>query len=167
MVQNHENRIFPEVDCSSLNTHITRDEVRHSINNAKIRKATSYENIPADILRNEHCIDILYKIINFAFEAGEIPSQWLKGTINLISKGYNPRCPLNYRPKRLLSIPCKIYANILNKKTQHMSRRTIFLICFPMDYRDFSVKSKVIIHCFKQWDYDFRFSLFVNSFYRR
>ena len=25
-----------------------------------------------------------------------------------------------------------------------------FLICFPMDYRDFSVKSKVIIHCFKQ-----------------
>ena len=43
----------------------------------------------------------------------------------------------------------------------------IFLICFPMDYRDFSVKSKVIIHCFKQWDYDFRFSLFVNSFYRR
>ena len=42
-----------------------------------------------------------------------------------------------------------------------------FLICFPMDYRDFSVKSKVVIHCFKQWDYDFRFSLFVNSFYRR
>ena len=42
--------------------------------------------------------------------------------------------------------------------------RHAFLICFPMDYRDFSVKSKVIIHCFKQWDYDFRFSLFVNSF---
>ena len=46
-------------------------------------------------------------------------------------------------------------------------RITNFLICFPMDYRDFSVKSKVIIHCFKQWNYDFRFSLFVNSFYRR
>ena len=26
----------------------------------------------------------------------------------------------------------------------------LILICFPMDYRDFSVKSKVIIHCFKQ-----------------
>ena len=26
----------------------------------------------------------------------------------------------------------------------------MFLICFPMDYRDFSVKSKVIIHSFKQ-----------------
>ena len=46
-------------------------------------------------------------------------------------------------------------------------KETVFLICFPMDYGDFSVKSKVIIHCFKQWDYDFRFSLFVNSFYRR
>ena len=29
-------------------------------------------------------------------------------------------------------------------------QQSIFLICFPMDYRDFSVKSKVIIHCFKQ-----------------
>ena len=46
-------------------------------------------------------------------------------------------------------------------------RDKVFLICFPMDYRDFSVKSKVIIHCFKQWDYDFRFSLFVNSFKHR
>ena len=88
----------------------------NSIYHAKLRKATGYDNIPADVLRNEHCIDLLYKIINFAFESGEIPSHWLKGIINPIAKGDDPSCPLNYRPITLVSIACKIYANILNKR---------------------------------------------------
>ena len=41
----------------------------------------SWDNIPVDVLRNEDCIALLYKIIDFAFESGEIPSQWLKGII--------------------------------------------------------------------------------------
>ena len=94
LIQNHDNySIFPKVDCSSLNAPITRAEVRNSIYHAKLRKATGYDNIPADVLRNEHCIDLLYKIINFAFESGEIPSQWLKGIINPIAEGDDPRRP--------------------------------------------------------------------------
>ena len=63
---------------------------------------------------------------------------------------------------------CWFFGYILKSYKRIVPVQTnVFLICFPMDYRDFSVKSKVIIHCFKQWDYDFRFSLFVNSFYRR
>ena len=30
-----------------------------------------------------------------------------------------------------------------------IEKKNIFLICFPMDYRDFSVKSKVIISLFQ------------------
>ena len=39
--------------------------------------------------------------------------------------------------------------NGIYKRGYDKKKFEIFLICFPMDYRDFSVKSKVIIHCFK------------------
>ena len=115
-VQNPDGNIFPMLDCTSLNSPITYEEVKHSVYNAKLRKASGCDNIPADVLRNEHCIGILFKIIKFAFETGAVPSQWQKGIINPIAKDGDPRCPLNYRPITLLSIPCKIYEHILNKR---------------------------------------------------
>ncbi|MEW8548010.1 MAG: endonuclease/exonuclease/phosphatase family protein, partial [Candidatus Thiodiazotropha sp.] len=118
-VENAENDIFPNLDCTSLNSPISRDEVKWSVYNAKLRKASGYDGIPADILRNEHCIDLLFTIIKCCFEIGEVPNQWLKGVINPIFKGDDARCPLNYRPITLLSIPCKIYASILNKRLVH------------------------------------------------
>ena len=116
LVQNPHNNIFPKADCTSLNSPITLEEVKSSVYHSKLRKATGLDNIPAEILRNEHCIDLLFKLIKFAFENGDVPSHWLKGIINPVSKGDDPRCPLNYRPITLLSIPSKIYATILNRR---------------------------------------------------
>ena len=60
---------------------------------------------------------MLHKIIDFAFISGTIPDEWRSGTIVPIPKGNNdPRDPLSYRPITLISIPCKIYADILNKR---------------------------------------------------
>ena len=115
LVPTHSN-IFPKTDCTSLNSPITLEEVKSSVYNSKLLKATGLDNIQADILRNEHCIDLLLKLIKFAFENGDVPSQCLKGVINPISKGDDFRCPLNYRPITLLSIPIKIYATILNRR---------------------------------------------------
>ena len=39
--------------------------------------------------------------------------------------------------------------NQLKKKSFLQREKSLFLICFPMDYGDFSVKSKVIISLFQ------------------
>ena len=83
---------------------------------AKLRKASGIDGIPAEVLRNETCIDLLFKIVSYAFANGKVPSEWSKGIIKPLPKGDDPRNPLNYRPITIISIPCKIYANILNKR---------------------------------------------------
>ena len=105
-MKNPDSDIFPKLDCTSLNSPITLEEVKHAVYHARLRNAAGCENIPADILCNEHCINILFKIVKFAFEAGSVPSQWQKGIINPIAKDGDPRCPLNCRPITLLSVPC-------------------------------------------------------------
>ena len=107
---------FPESDCSLLNAPISREEVRKSVYNTKVRKASGVDEIPAEVLRNETCIDLLFKIIRYCFEAGKIPNEWTKGIINPIYKSEDRCSPLNYRPITLLSIPCKVYTDIFNKR---------------------------------------------------
>ena len=59
LVQNPDNNMFQKADCTSLNSPITLEEVRSSVYHATLRKATGLDNIPSDILRNEHCIELL------------------------------------------------------------------------------------------------------------
>ena len=113
-IHDHDSAIFPKLDCSSLNMPISYEEVHKAVYQAKLRKASGIDNIHAEILRNDTCIDLLFKIISYSFEYHCIPSDWAKGVIKPIPKGDDPRDPLNYRPITLISIPCKIYANILN-----------------------------------------------------
>ena len=57
----------------------------------------------------------LFKTVSYAFANGKVPSEWSKGIIKPLPTGDDPRNPLNYRPITIISIPCKIYENILNK----------------------------------------------------
>ena len=54
--------------------------------------------------------------MNFYFNTGTVPSDWNKGLMKPIPKGEgkDPRDPLSYRGITLISIQCKIYADILN-----------------------------------------------------
>ena len=63
LVQNPNSNIFPKADCPSLNSPITLEEVKSSVYDSKLQKATGLDNIPEHILRNEHCIDHLFKLI--------------------------------------------------------------------------------------------------------
>ena len=45
----------------------------------KVRRASGVDDITAEVLRNETCIDLLFKIIRYCFEAGKIPNEWTKG----------------------------------------------------------------------------------------
>ena len=63
-----DNPAFPSTDCSMLNLPISREEVRMSIYNAKAGKACGDDKIPAEILRNDNCIDMLFRIIRYCFD---------------------------------------------------------------------------------------------------
>ena len=104
------------VDVSVLNAEISKSEIEKSILRAKLRKAAGLDNIPAEVLRNPVCVDLLYKIISHCFNTGTVPRDWNNGLIKPIPKsdGKDPRDPLSYRGITLISIPCKIYADILN-----------------------------------------------------
>ena len=61
-------------------------------------------------------LTLLHKIISYCFNSGTVPRAWNNGLIKPIPKGEgkDPRDPLSYRGITLISIPCKIYADILN-----------------------------------------------------
>ncbi|VDI24173.1 Hypothetical predicted protein [Mytilus galloprovincialis] len=106
------------VDTSCLNEPITRCEVEKAVSRLKLRKAAGIDNIPAEVLKNKTCIDMLQNIINFCFENGVSPLEWKQGIINPIVKpnSTDVRLPLSYRGITLLSVPCKVYCDILNSR---------------------------------------------------
>ena len=85
---------------------------------AKLRKAAGFDGISSEVLRNDICIELLYKIINYCFKHGEVPSEWTRGIINPApkSEAKDVRNPLSYRGISLLSVSYKIYADILNQR---------------------------------------------------
>ena len=53
-------------------------------------------------------------IMHHCFANSKIPTEWSRGIINPFYKNDgDPRNPLVYRPITLISIPCKVYAQIL------------------------------------------------------
>ena len=78
---------FPIANYSTLNEPISYEEVRKCVYEAKLRKASGIDNIPAEVLRNETCVDLLFKIIHHAFSSGRVPSEWSKGIIKPLPKG--------------------------------------------------------------------------------
>ena len=47
----------------------------------------------AEVLFNETCVDLLFKIIHHAFSSGRVPSEWSKGIIKPLPKGEDLRYP--------------------------------------------------------------------------
>ena len=111
-----ENNTVPSVNrgTSDLNCPITIQEVKSCVYKAKLKGAVGLDNNPASVLCNESCIQMLHTIINYCFENGVVPNE--SGLIKPIPKpkSTDARNPLNYRGMTLISIPCTIYADIIN-----------------------------------------------------
>ncbi|VDI38103.1 Hypothetical predicted protein [Mytilus galloprovincialis] len=60
-----------EIDVSALNEAISREEVVKAVIHAKLRKAAGIDDIPAEVLKNEAAIDLLFKIISGCFNLGK------------------------------------------------------------------------------------------------
>ena len=118
--QLHEHSVINnrQINMDSLNTDITYQEVYDAVYRAKLRKAAGFDGIPSEVLRYDICVELLCKIISHCFKTGEVPSEWTRGIINPIPKSEtkDARNPLSYHGISLLSVPYKIYADILNQR---------------------------------------------------
>lgn len=103
---------------SPLDTLITLEEVASSVARLKAGKSTGIDCIPAEVLKNETCIRMLHLLITKCFDMGIVPQKWRQGIINPIMKpgSTDPRKPLTYRGITLISVPCKVYCDILNRR---------------------------------------------------
>ncbi|CAC5409793.1 unnamed protein product [Mytilus coruscus] len=74
-LQNRNNLVNDNnIDTTELNRAIERDEVREAVFRAKQGKSVGIDEIPSEILRNDTCIDLLYKIIRFCSIEEYVPS---------------------------------------------------------------------------------------------
>ena len=82
-------------DTSDLNCPVTIQEVKSCVYKAQLKGTVNLDNIPASVLRNESCIQMLHTIINYCFENGVVPSEWSAGLIKPIPKpdSKDPRTP--------------------------------------------------------------------------
>lgn len=53
-----------DIDVNIVNEPISRDEVLQAVIHAKFRKAFEIDNIPAEVLKNDCAVELLFKIIN-------------------------------------------------------------------------------------------------------
>ena len=110
---------LPETpDCNALNEPISRLEVCRAIDAAKLGKAAGIDEIPAEVLKNDSVVELLWKFYNGCFDLGRVPTEWTRGIINPIYKpgSDDDRNPLNYLGITLISVPCKIYCSVLNAR---------------------------------------------------
>jgi hypothetical protein len=87
---------------------ISIDEVYDVLVQARSGKATGYDGIPIEALKNINCLLFMHKMFNVCFKAGKVPSGWAKGIINPIPKSSteDPRDPLSYRG---ITLACSSY----------------------------------------------------------
>lgn len=69
-----------------MNRPIDRDEVKEAVFRSKLGKSVGVDEIPSEILRNDTCIDLLYKLIKLCFTEGHVPKEWLTSVISAIPK---------------------------------------------------------------------------------
>ncbi|XP_071102383.1 uncharacterized protein [Haliotis cracherodii] len=115
----NNNNVTQEVtyDTSDLDSPITFAEVERAIARAKCGKAAGPDHLPAEALKNKTCIELLFKVFSFCFNNSTCPDIWSTSDIKPIRKpDCDPRDPLGYRGISLISIPCKIYSDILNTR---------------------------------------------------
>ena len=97
---------------------ITVLEVKKAITVAKYNKASGFDAMPVEFLKNDTAIYFLHILFNVCYRTGKIPSDWGKGIINPIPKSStnDPRDPLSYRGITLAPYMFKLYCFILNSR---------------------------------------------------
>ena len=127
-IQNNENIVLDRsvlenanlnIHPSALNDPITESEIILSINLLKQNKSSGSDCIINEyIISTSHIMVPIYvKLFNDILESGNIPSDWVSGSIIPIYKNKGSKTdPENYRPVTLLSCLGKLFTCILNNR---------------------------------------------------
>jgi hypothetical protein len=102
----------------SFNGQISLLEVRNAILQAKNGKASGFDDIPAEVLKNDTAISFLHVFFNLCFNNGIVPSIWGKCIINPIPKfsTLDRKDPLSCRGISFASSVYKVYCRIINMR---------------------------------------------------
>ncbi len=105
-----------------MNCNITIEDVKRTVDKAKLKKECGIECIPNEALKSPHLLEVLLYLFKTCCEYGIIPSAWYKLTIKPVPKSLknDPKIPFNYRGISLISTPYKMYSNILNRLTHYL-----------------------------------------------
>ena len=91
----------------------TREEIKHAIGHIQNGKAAGPDGIPADALKGDTSVEMLYSLFDEIWEKEEIPAEWKEGyLIKIPKKGDLSHCD-NFRGITLLSVPGKVLNRII------------------------------------------------------
>lgn len=116
----HEEAALDEIEINQIEDDdqrgdITREEVLNAIKRMKVRKSPGVDDITAEVLRagGEAMVNMLWRIFNKVWAAERVPRDWAKMLVTPIHKKGNKLEPSNYRAISLLSIPGKVFWEIM------------------------------------------------------
>ena len=107
-----------------LNSQITSDEIKSSINALKVGKAPGIDGFPPEFFKyspTNELTSILMKLFNLILTSGSFPLQWASSLIVPIFKKGSKTDPANYRGISLIPILSKVFSKILLDRLQFWS----------------------------------------------
>ncbi|MEW8546453.1 MAG: reverse transcriptase family protein, partial [Candidatus Thiodiazotropha sp.] len=93
-------------------------EVEHAVKRLKLNKSAGIDDIPAEVLKSKHLLNMLCSLYNRCFSLGRIPKIWNRGIIVPVPKSTtsDARDPMSYRGINITPAIYKLYCNILNDR---------------------------------------------------
>ena len=97
-------------------------EVVDAVASLKNGKAAGFDEITSEMVNHSGIADNvwLHRIIKVAWETGLVQGDWQKSVIVPIYKKGNKKEYCNYMGISLLSVPGKVYTNIMNKRLRNV-----------------------------------------------
>ncbi|MCG8033469.1 MAG: reverse transcriptase family protein, partial [Candidatus Thiodiazotropha taylori] len=93
-------------------------ELQKVVRRAKQNKAPGFDEIPADVLKNDTACSFLLKLFNICFLVGKVPNEWSKCVLNPIPKSssLDKNDPLSYRGIALAPASYKLFCALINNR---------------------------------------------------
>ena len=109
---------IPSTQLDETESVILRAEVEVALKHLKEGKVAGYDSISAEVLKTggEPCVDVIHKLCKKISNSEHIPEDWGKATIVPIFKKKDKLECANYRGFSLLSLPGKVFCNILHTR---------------------------------------------------
>ena len=128
-------------------------DIENELNKLNVKKATTFKNIPAKVLKsNSHiCSPYLHKILNQSFDNGTFPKSLKIADVLPIFKSTDTTLKKNYRPVSVLPSISKIFERIM--QGQIVGYIDNYLSDFLCGYRKGYSTQHALIYLLEKWKY--------------